>query len=171
MSMMDVTPWMLYSKLELQPGEHVPSNIELFNGPTPQNFHEDFPIHHNMVRPQQLPPPNTFMIRSIHAVYVDMMEEDKQTLRWRYILELLIGQKIYHQAPLCGLHDGIRLIEYRRKGQPQVPGYFPDDWPLVVPWQMPIRVRLIGKTFRLRWPGIGLKFMVVLNGVMARSVA
>jgi len=166
MNLMDVVPWMLYSKYELQAGEQVPSNIELAN----DIIWEKWPVQTNLTMAQKLPAPKTFQIRSIHAVYSQTDEEDKETLRWRYILELHLGQKIYHQAPLCGLHDGIRLIEVRRRGQPQVPGYFPDDGFLMIPHQMTFRIRLVGKTFRLQYPGRGMKFMVVLNGMMARAV-
>lgn len=161
----DLCPWMLYAKYELPAGAEVPAFIDLFQGYTYERYPEDCNVVNG-----QLFPPQQFLVTSIHAIYGRMDEDDKQEFRWRHRLELLIGQKIYHQAPLAGLYDGIRLIQYPRNRQRQVPGYFPEEIPLVIPWRMIIQLRLIGKKFRLQLLGRGLKVMIVLNGVMARGV-
>ncbi len=99
-----------------------------------------------------------------------MWEEDRLEFRSRYMLEIQIGQKIFQQAPLSILADEPKFIERPKPGQMPQPGYFPDDYPLIIPAMVRFDVLLKGGPISLLpggdLPGRGLNHLVVLNGIM-----
>jgi hypothetical protein len=162
----DITPWVIYGRIQ-EPAKSVTRlNYDIFSQPLDYSRPlADTNLHQHA----SLPPPLLYYLTSLHTVFNAMRDEDRKNFRSRYTLEVQIGYKIYHQVPLSLLEDG-QLVEEPspyRPGELARPGRFPNDWPLVVPCGILVKLGLVGHPFMLKGD---LNAIVAGNGLMRREV-
>lgn len=123
----------------------------------------------NMYMAGMLPPPQGFLVQSVHCFYGQMDEQDRETFRDRYSVSLVILQKRVWECPLKAIpYQGVTMPKWKD---------CPPDWP-IQPNEMGETPRYIGSmmTFSMVLQGQpfrcnqGVKFLPLLNGYLDRAV-
>ena len=158
----DVCPWISYTRHVFRANTKLPSSIVC---------HMELGAEHdlrdtNNVHISRFPVPQVFVITSLHVTTTGS-DHCKELFRHNYILEMTIGQKIYHQIPV-EMIDSIAVVEEPVKGLQAQPGYFPQDYPLVILQAQCYKPTLIGRSFVV--DEVGLSVLVALNGLLLRGV-
>ena len=162
----DMCPWVLYNRNIFSVGCELPEKI--YNNKILSN--ESGLRDTNSHLQNRLPLPMAFLVTSVHVLLTGS-DRSRELFRHNYILEIQIGQKVYHQIPI-EMIDSIDSMVLAEKpvteGIQARPGYFPKNFPLAILQQQSYSTYLIGQGFTV--DRLELSVLTALNGIMVRGI-